>query len=240
MVENSQMIPKHIGIIMDGNGRWAQARGLKRTDGHREGVEAIRRVAIKANELGVKVITLYAFSTENWGRPLTEVSYLMKLPGEFFKTFVPELVANNIRVALTGFPDRVPSPTKNAIQKAIDATTHCTGMTLNFAFNYGARAEIVEACRAIAKEAVSGEISPQDIDEEMFAKHLLTAPLIPNDDIDYMIRTSGEQRMSNFLLWQNAYSEFYFTDKYWPDFDGDALEEAINEYQKRHRRYGKL
>lgn len=240
MAEQTLAVPRHVGIIMDGNGRWAEAQGLKRTDGHREGVEAIRRVAIKANELGIQIVTLYAFSTENWARPLTEVSFLMKLPGEFFKTFVPELIENNIRVRLTGFHDHVPSPTKKAIHKAIDATAHCTGMTLNFAFNYGGRAEIVAACQSIAEKVAEGDIKASEIDEKLFAKHLLTAPLIPNDNIDYMIRTSGEQRMSNFLLWQNAYSEFYFTDKFWPDFDGEALVEAIHEYQRRHRRYGKL
>lgn len=240
MSDSTRVIPRHVGIIMDGNGRWAKERGLKRTEGHRQGIDSIRKVAIKANELGIKIVTLYAFSTENWGRPASEVSFLMRLPNEFFNKFIPELVENNIRVNITGFPDYVPSPTKKVIEQAIHATADCEGMTLNFAFNYGGRAEIIGACQEIARAVKIGEVSIDDIDEDLFAQHLLTAPLIPNDDIDYMIRTSGEQRLSNFLLWQNAYSEFYFTDTFWPDFDGEAFEEAINQFQDRHRRYGKV
>lgn len=240
MSDSTRTVPRHVGIIMDGNGRWAKERGFKRTEGHRQGIDSIRKVAIKANELGIKIVTLYAFSTENWERPASEVSFLMKLPNEFFNKFIPELVENNIRVNITGFPDRVPSPTKKVIEQAIHATEDCEGMILNFAFNYGGRAEIIEACREIARAVKDGEVSIDDIDEDLFAQYLLTAPLSPNDDIDYMIRTSGEQRLSNFLLWQNAYSEFYFTETFWPDFDGEAFEEAINQFQNRHRRYGKV
>lgn len=231
-------IPKHVAIIMDGNGRWAQERGLERSAGHEEGVEAIRRVTKSANKLGVKVLTLYAFSTENWKRPLKEIQYLMGMPSRFFKRFVPELIEENIKVTVTGFEQKVPNFTKRAINKAVEDTKDSTGMILNFAFNYGGRAEIVEAVQSISKEVLEGKIKPDAIDEEDIASHLLTAPLEELQEVDFLIRSSGEQRLSNFLLWQNAYSEFYFTPEYWPDYDGKLFERAIVEYQERNRRYG--
>jgi undecaprenyl diphosphate synthase len=234
------LIPEHVAIIMDGNGRWAQTRGLDRSAGHEEGVEAIRRVTKSANELGVKVLTLYAFSTENWKRPLKEIQYLMGMPSHFFNRFVPELIEENVKVTVTGFEQRVPTPTKRAVKKAVEDTKDSTGMILNFAFNYGGRAEITEAVRAIATDVSEGKIKPADIDEDLIAANLLTAPLGDLQEVDFLIRTSGEQRLSNFLLWQNAYSEFYFTSEYWPDFDKRLFEHAIIEYQERNRRYGGL
>lgn len=239
-VSNQLTVPKHVAIIMDGNGRWAKERGLKRTEGHREGMEAIRRIAHHAADKGVKVLTLYAFSTENWKRPPQEVHYLMKLPVEFFDRFVPELIANNIRVNMMGIKDKVPSSTLKAIHKAIDETKHCTGMVLNFAFNYGGRLEIVEVIKTIAQDVSDGQVAIRAIDEELITQRLFSNDLAPYSDIDLMIRSSGEQRLSNFMLWQNAYSEFYFVEKNWPDFDGKIFDEAILSYQKRHRRFGGL
>ncbi len=232
------VVPKHVAIIMDGNGRWAEEQGLERSAGHEEGVEAIRRVSLSANELGVKVLTLYAFSTENWKRPVKEVHYLMKLPGKFFKRFVPELMENNVKVMMTGFEERVPDFTKKDIRKAVETTKNNTGMILNFAFNYGGRAEITAATRQIAEDVSMGKIQANKIDEELIASYLQTAPLGEFQDVDYLIRTSGEQRLSNFLLWQNAYSEFYFTSEYWPEFNKELFEKAILEYQSRNRRFG--
>lgn len=231
-------IPGHVAIIMDGNGRWAQERGLERSAGHEEGVEAIRRVTIAASDLDVKVLTLYAFSTENWSRPVKEIQFLMKLPGQFFKRFVPELIENNVRVTMTGFEQKVPDFTKKAIKAAVEATKDCTGMVLNFAFNYGARAEILSAVQIIAEEVAAGILKPNKITEEDISKNLLTAPLGDLQDVDLLIRTSGEKRLSNFLLWQNAYSEFYFTEEFWPDYNTDLFTEAIIEYQRRNRRFG--
>lgn len=239
-VSNQLAVPKHVAIIMDGNGRWAKERGLKRTEGHREGMEAIRRVAHHAANRGVKVLTLYAFSTENWKRPPQEVHYLMKLPVEFFDRFVPELIENNIRVHMMGIEEKVPSSTLKSIHKAMDETKHCTGMVLNFAFNYGGRLEITEAIKTIAQDVLEGQVAVRDIDEKLIAQQLFSNDLAPYSDIDLMIRTSGEQRLSNFMLWQNAYSEFYFAEKNWPDFNGELFDQALSSYQQRHRRYGGL
>lgn len=239
-VSNQLAVPKHVAIIMDGNGRWAKERGLKRTEGHREGMEAIRRVAHHAANRGVKVLTLYAFSTENWKRPPQEVHYLMKLPVEFFDRFVPELIENDIRVHMMGIEEKVPSSTLKSIHKAMDETKHCTGMVLNFAFNYGGRLEITEAIKTIAQDVLEGQVAVRDIDEKLIAQQLFSNDLAPYSDIDLMIRTSGEQRLSNFMLWQNAYSEFYFAEKNWPDFNGELFDQALSSYQQRHRRYGGL
>lgn len=234
----SDLIPNHVAIIMDGNGRWAKERGLERSEGHKEGVEAIRRVALSANQLGIKVLTLYAFSTENWKRPVKEIQYLMALPGKFFKRFVPELNENNVKVMVTGFEKQVPDFTKRAIFRAVEETKDNTGMILNFAFNYGGRAEIVQAVQEIAQDVKDKKIKPDAINEETLASHLLTAQLGEFQEVDFLIRSSGEKRLSNFLLWQNAYSEFYFTSEYWPDFNEKLFEQAILEYQNRNRRFG--
>ena len=235
---NKDLVPKHVAIIMDGNGRWAQERGLNRSEGHKEGVEAIRRVALAANKMGIKVLSLYAFSTENWKRPLKEIQYLMSLPEIFFKKFVPELIENNVKVTVTGFESRVPDLTKKAIYKAVKDTSENTGMILNFAFNYGGRAEIVQAIQAIAKEVEVGKIKPKEIDETLVDSYLQTSQLGEYQNVDFLIRSSGEQRLSNFLLWQNAYSEFYFTEEYWPDYNEALFIRAIEEYQNRNRRFG--
>ncbi len=234
----ANIIPDHVAIIMDGNGRWAQAQGLDRSVGHEEGVEAIRRVSLSASKLGIKVLTLYAFSTENWKRPAKEIGFLMKLPGRFFKRFVPELMEENVKVIMTGFEDRVPDFTKKEIRKAVEETKNNTGLILNFAFNYGGRAEIVEAVQEISQDVATGKIRPSQIDEELIESHLLTAQLGKYQEVDFLIRTSGEQRLSNFLLWQNAYSEFYFSPEYWPAYNEELFERAILEYQSRHRRFG--
>lgn len=230
----------HLAIIMDGNGRWAKKRHLPRFVGHRHGMDNIRTIALAANELGIKVLTLYAFSTENWARPTDEVNYLMRLPIDFFDKFMPELMENNVRVNIMGFVDELPEKTYLVTKKAMEETANNTGMVLNFAFNYGSRREIATAVQEIASEVQKGRINPSDIDEQMVSNHLLTHPLAPFDDPDLLIRTSGEERLSNFLLWQMAYTEFSFSDKLWPDFDEDDLKELVKDYQGRNRRFGKV
>lgn len=237
---DTERIPAHIAIIMDGNGRWAQARHLPRVAGHKQGMQTVKTVTMAASDLGVKVLTLYAFSTENWKRPNDEVSYLMQLPIRFFKTFVPDLVAHNVKVMVMGDISRLPGATQKAVKDAIADTSECTGMILNFALNYGSRDEIVRAVQSIAREVQAGQLSPNNINEQTVSDHLMSSPLGELADPDLLIRTSGEERISNFLLWQIAYSEFVFTDTYWPDFDGQALENAIIEFQGRHRRFGGL
>lgn len=225
---------------MDGNGRWAKKRHLPRFVGHKNGMENIRKIALAANDLGIKVLTLYAFSTENWARPTDEVNYLMRLPIDFFNKFMPELMENNVKVNIMGFKDEIPQKTYEVVQKAMSETANNTGMILNFAFNYGSRKEIVSAVQKIAQQAVKGEIEPDQINEQLVSDNLLTSSLEPYDDPDLLIRTSGEERLSNFLLWQVAYSEFAFTDKNWPNFSKDDLKRLVDEYQKRDRRFGKL
>lgn len=233
-------VPNHVAIIMDGNGRWAKKRHLPRVAGHKEGMNTVKKVAIAASDLGVKVLTLYAFSTENWKRPQKEVSYLMQLPIRFFKTFVPDLVKHNVRVMVMGDTTQLPEETQKAVKDAIADTAACDGMVLNFALNYGGRDEIVRAVQSIAGEVEAGKLSPQDINDAVISKYLMTAPLEKLADPDLLIRTSGELRLSNFLLWQIAYSEFVFTDELWPDFDGISLKKAIFQFQQRNRRFGGL
>ena len=237
---DSKNIPKHIAVIMDGNGRWAKKRNLPRIAGHKEGMSTVKRIAIAADELGVKAMTLYAFSTENWKRPTEEVSFLMKLPGDFFGTFMPELQERNMKIQLIGFIDELPEATKNIVLKAVEDTKNNTGMVLTFALNYGSRAEIIEATKAISTLVKQGELEIDNIDEAIFESHLQTQFLGELQNPDLMIRTSGEVRLSNFLLWQLAYSEYYFTDIFWPDFSEKDLHKAIQTYQNRHRRYGGL
>ncbi len=208
-------VPKHIAIIMDGNGRWAKRKGQPRIAGHKEGMNNVKTIATAASHLGVKVLSLYAFSTENWSRPSKEVNFLMKLPVDFFGTFMPDLIKENIRVFVTGFTDHLPDKTRKVVLKAVEDTKGNTGMILNFAFNYGGRAEIVNAAKNLAIEAASGSIDPSDIDDTMFADHLLTNHLKELADPDLLIRTSGEERISNFMLWQLAYTEMIFDDSYW-------------------------
>lgn len=237
---DSNNIPKHIAVIMDGNGRWAKKRNLPRIAGHKEGMSTVKRIAIAADELGVKAMTLYAFSTENWKRPTEEVSFLMKLPGDFFGTFMPELQERNMKIQLIGFIDELPEATKNIVLKAVEDTKNNTGMVLTFALNYGSRAEIIEATKAISTLVKEGELEIENIDDAIFESYLQTHFLGELQNPDLMIRTSGEVRLSNFLLWQLAYSEYYFTDIFWPDFSEKDLHSAIQTYQSRHRRYGGL
>ena len=240
MAIDMERIPHHIAIIMDGNGRWAQKRHLPRVAGHKQGMQTVKTITIAASNLGVKVLTLYAFSTENWKRPSSEVNYLMQLPIRFFSTFVPDLVKNNVRVMVMGDIQRLPAKTQQAVNDAIADTANCDGMVLNFALNYGSRDEITRAVQEVAAAVQAGTISPGAIDEELVSQHLMTAPLGEFADPDLLIRTSGEERISNFLLWQLAYSELEFVPEHWPDFDAESLKRAIVEFQGRHRRFGGL
>ena len=233
-------IPRHVAIIMDGNGRWAKRRHLPRIAGHKRGMETVKTIASAAGDLGIKVLTLYAFSTENWKRPAKEVKYIMSLPQKFFSTFIPDLIKDNVQVRVMGYMDRLPQSTRKAIDKAVDDTKNCNGMILNFAVNYGGQDEIVTAAQEIAQEYKAGRIKLSDINRQFFAKHLMTSFLGPYADPDLLIRTSGEERISNFLLWQIAYSEFLFRPEYWPDFDKADLVDSIYQYQQRHRRFGGL
>jgi undecaprenyl diphosphate synthase len=230
-------IPQHVAIIMDGNGRWAKSRGLPRAAGHRAGMSAVKRATIAAAEIGIQVLTLYAFSTENWKRPQEEVDFLMSLPQEFLEKELDELNANNVQLRMMGWKEGLPAHTLSAIETAIERTKNNTGLILNFALNYGSRHEIVSAIRQIAQEIGQGQVNAADIDDDMVSNRLLTSGL---PDPDLMIRTSGEIRISNFMLWQIAYSELWFTDIYWPEFTKEHLLQAISEYQRRARRYGGL
>ncbi|MFC4184570.1 isoprenyl transferase [Saccharococcus thermophilus] len=228
-------IPKHVAIIMDGNGRWAKKRALPRAVGHYEGMQVVRKITRFANELGIQILSLYAFSTENWKRPKSEVDYLMKLPEQFLTTFLPELVEENVKVRVMGHTEQLPEHTRRAVEKAICETKENTGLILNFALNYGSRAEITCAMQQIAKEVQKGKLAPEAITEELISSYLMTKDLV---DPDLLIRTSGEIRLSNFMLWQLAYTEFWFTDVLWPDFTEQHLLEAIAAFQKRDRRFG--
>jgi len=229
-------IPRHIAIIMDGNGRWAVERGLPRREGHRQGVETVRETVRNCNNLDIEVLTLFAFSTENWQRPKWEVNYLMSLPEKYFNQDLLELIENNIQVSLIGDRNGLPRRVQKAVLDGVEATRENTGMILNFAMNYGSRAEILRAVNNITADASRNKIKGK-IDENTFSGYLYTAGM---PDPDLLIRTSGEMRISNFLLWQLAYSELWFTDIYWPDFNKIHLLEAICDYQKRKRRFGKI
>lgn len=230
-------IPQHVAIIMDGNGRWAKRRGLPRVMGHQNGMKAVKRATIAADELGVKYLTMYAFSTENWIRPKEEVDYLMRLPVEFLAIELDELIEKNVQVRMMGIVDALPSHTRKAMEEAVSRTKENTGLILNFALNYGGRKEIEDCMRDIGKDIQSGILSPEKITADLIDSRLLSGGL---PDPDLLIRTSGEMRLSNFMLWQIAYSELWFTDVYWPEFDKEHLEQAVAEYQRRTRRYGGL
>ncbi|MCP8969026.1 isoprenyl transferase [Ectobacillus ponti] len=230
-------IPEHIAIIMDGNGRWAKRRALPRVAGHHEGMKVVRKITKFASELGVKVLTLYAFSTENWKRPKPEVEYLMKLPQEFLGTFLPELVSENVQVRLMGHKEGLPAHTLAAVERAMAETAHNTGMVLNFALNYGSRDEMVYAVKNLVTDSIEGKFTAEDVTEQLLSSYLMTSSL-PVQDPDLLIRTSGEIRISNFMLWQIAYTELWFTEDYWPDFTEAHLLEAVMSFQKRGRRFG--
>ncbi len=226
---------KHVAIIMDGNGRWASKQKLERNVGHLSGSENVRNISIKASDLGLEVLTLYAFSTENWKRPLTEIEYLMKLFQKFFSEYLPELMANDIKVMTIGDVSRFPSVNQKIISEVIKKTENNKGLILNFALNYGSKHEIIAAVNKVA------EMKLKDpklvIDEELFESNLMTAGL---PEVDLLIRTSGEERLSNFLLYQLAYSELMFVKEAWPEFTPDLFKECLDNYYKRQRRYGGL
>ena len=230
-------IPRHVAIIMDGNGRWAAARGLPRVEGHRRGVEALRKTVRAARELGISILTIFSFSSENWSRPQSEIRDLLGLLRRFIRNDLADLHNSNVRVRIIGEREDLARDIQLLLQEAEDLTRNNDGLTLIVAFNYGARQEIARAARRLALEVAGGRLAPKDITPELLAQHL-DLPELPDPDV--IIRTSGEQRLSNFLLWQAAYSELVFVPINWPDFDRAALEGAIAEYRRRERRFGGL
>ena len=237
MTEEAVRVPRHIAIIMDGNGRWATARGLPRILGHRAGAQAVWRVVEACCGLGVKALTLYAFSWENWDRPADEIHELMGLLDEFVRGETPTLLANQIRLRTIGRLEELPPGVTANLRRAIEQTAHFERMTLTLALSYGGRQEVVDAARRLARLVQRGELSPEDIDEARVAQQLY-APDLPDPDL--LIRTSGEQRLSNFLLWQSSYTELYVTQTLWPDFSKEDLIGAIAEYERRERRFGRV
>ena len=230
-------IPAHVAVIMDGNGRWAKKRMLNRVKGHEKGADTVRMVVRVSRELGISVLTLYAFSTENWQRPETEINALMTLLKRFLKSEKQEMLDNNIRLNTIGETERLPDSVSTLLREIMKASQNNTGMMLNLALSYGARPEIVRMVRHLSAEAAAGNIKPETIDEQMVSNHLYTRNI---PDPDLLIRTSGEMRISNFLLWQIAYSEIYVTDTLWPDFNREEYMEILKDFQGRERRYGKV
>lgn len=228
-------VPRHVAIIMDGNGRWAKARGLPRVAGHRQGTEAARKVLRAAGEAGVECLTLYAFSSENWRRPETEINDLMGLLRLYIGAELNSLHREGIRIKILGDHTAFPPDVAKLVDSAVAKTAGNRRMTLAIALNYGARAELANAARRIARQVLAGEIGPEEVSEDLIERTLYTHDLPP---LDLLIRTSGEVRLSNFLLWQAAYAELMFVDTLWPDFDGDALRQAITQFAERERRYG--
>ena len=233
---DAMRIPRHVAIIMDGNGRWAKQHGQERSFGHENGVDTVRQATEIASEVGVKYLTLYTFSTENWNRPQDEVDALMNLIVVSIEKQTPDLIKNNVRLTTIGDMERMPAFAANRLRKCMEDTGHCTGLVLCLALSYSSRWEIVEACRKLAREAASGALDPAAIDDVMFSSRLATCDM---PDPDLLIRTGGDLRVSNYLLWQIAYSELYFTSKYWPDFTKEDFVDAIADFQARERRYGK-
>ncbi len=232
---NSDKLPQHVAVIMDGNGRWAARHGQCRVHGHEQGIEAVRSVVEGAGEIGIRYITLFAFSTENWSRPREEVDALMGLLVHAIDAESENLLRNNVRIVHIGDRDSLPEDLKSKLDNCIRYLNRNTGLTIVLALSYSSKWEIVEAARTLASDCAAGKIKPEDIHQEMFAGRLSTAGI---PDPELLIRTSGEQRISNFLLWQIAYSELYFTEKLWPDFRKEDLFEAIVDFQNRERRFG--
>ena len=228
-------LPRHVAVIMDGNGRWAQKRGLPRSAGHKAGAESFRRLGTYCKELGIDYLTVYAFSTENWSRPKDEVDYLMNLLYDYLSDADRRFKRNNIRFIVSGDMSAFDERLQGAIKNAVEITKNGTAVCINLALNYGGRDEIVRAARAAAEDAANGKIKPCDIDEKVFSSYLDTAGL---PEVDFILRPGGEHRLSNFLLWQAAYSEFIFSDVYWPDFTERDLDSALLEYQHKTRRFG--
>lgn len=229
-------LPRHIAIIMDGNGRWAEQQGKPRIMGHRAGVESVQDIVRAARELGIGVLTLYAFSTENWKRPPLEVQALMGLLKSFLESELGTMVHNNVSLRCLGQKDRIPAEVRQVLERVIQETSGNTGLILNLALSYGGRSEITQAVQAVAQKCLAGDLSPEKIDQAVLEQHLYTAGL---PDPDLLIRTGGETRLSNFLLWQASYAELYFTEILWPDFRRQDLLNAIHDFQKRQRRFGK-
>jgi len=230
-------LPGHIAIIMDGNGRWAEQRGLPRFSGHLEGGKRVEEIVKAASEMGVKALTLYTFSTENWKRPKSEVSMIMKTVKAVLDKSIKKLQDLNIQLHFIGQRDIIPQEVLESIDRSVEATKGSTGLMLNMAFNYGSRNEILDAVKKISTDVKENRLHIEQIDEELFSQSLYTRGM---PDPDLLIRTSGEKRISNFLLWQLSYAEIYFTDKYWPDFTQREFQKAIIDYQNRERRYGKV
>ena len=228
-------LPRHVAIIMDGNGRWAERRGLSRVEGHRAGKEAVTAVVRAAGELGIEVLTLYAFSIENWNRPQSEVTELMRLAERYLEEELPEVMAQDIQVRAIGRLDRLPSRVRERVEHAVEQTRDNGSLKLVFALSYGGRAEIVDAARRLLRDAELGRVDPESLDEKTFAAHLYD-PELPDPDL--LIRTGGESRVSNFLLWQIAYAEIHVADVMWPDFREGDLRAALSDYQGRERRFG--
>jgi undecaprenyl diphosphate synthase len=229
--------PRHVAIIMDGNGRWAAERGLPRTEGHRRGVEALRRTVRAAGEMGIRILTIFSFSAENWSRPAAEIRDLMGLLRRFIRNDLAELHGNNVRVRIIGERDGLEPEIRRLLEEAEELTRSNDGLLLVVAFNYGGRQEIARAAQRVAELVAAGKLAAADITADIIGRHL-DAPDLPDPDL--IIRTSGEQRLSNFLMWQSAYSELVFVPTYWPDFDRSALDIAIAEYWRRERRFGGL
>ncbi|MCU0517937.1 MAG: isoprenyl transferase [Oscillatoria sp. Prado101] len=232
-----ERLPVHVAVIMDGNGRWAKRQGLPRILGHRRGVDALKDLLRCCRDWGIQALTAYAFSTENWGRPLEEVDFLMALFERVLRQELEEMMQENVRIQFVGNLNSLPRSLQAEIRRSMEDTRHNQGIQFTVATNYGGRQEILQACRSIAKEVQQGLIQPEQIDEALFERHLYTAGI---SDPDLLIRTSGEMRISNFLLWQVAYSEIYITDTLWPDFDRSEFHRALCAYQQRDRRFGKV
>ena len=231
-----QRLPRHVAIIMDGNGRWAKEHGHDRSFGHENGVTTVRQITEIASEVGLEYLTLYTFSTENWNRPQQEVELLMHLVVTSIEQQTPDLIRNNVRLTAIGDLERMPDFARERLQRCIADTSHCTGLVLCLALSYSSRWEIVQACRRIAQQVQQGSLDVESIDDDIVAANLATAGM---PDPDLLIRTGGDLRVSNYLLWQIAYSELFFTDKYWPDFTKNDFIDAIAHYQSRERRFGK-
>ena len=238
-VSEAVKIPRHVAVIMDGNGRWAEKNKVTRLSGHNQGMYAMKEIIKRADVLGIKYLTVYAFSTENWKRSQEEVGGIFNLLVKFVGSELAELSANNVKVHILGDYEKLPQSAVKSIEKAVNTTKDNTGLQFNITLNYGSRAEITRAARRAAEEAAAGRIRIEDIDENMLARYLYTGDENGNiPDPDLIIRTSGEQRLSNFLLWQAAYSEFAFTDSLWPDFTPEEFERMIEEFSHRKRRFG--
>lgn len=232
-----ERLPRHVAVIMDGNGRWAKRRGMPRIMGHRRGVDVLKDLLRCCRDWGIEALTAYAFSTENWGRPTEEVEFLMLLFERVLRRELKEMMEEDVRIRFVGNLAVLPNSLQSEISKAVEATSNNQGIQFTIATNYGGRQEIVNACKQIAQQIQTGQIAPDDIDESVFERYLYTNGIC---DPDLLIRTSGEMRISNFLLWQMAYAEIYVTETFWPDFDRAEFHQALTDYQQRERRFGKV